>query len=74
MILVKKLKFFHLLYLSKIDRQKVFADVVDKKEAFKDYKKKTLYEIREITIFPKGLVHRFDQNFEISLTLIFFAK
>ena len=37
MILVKKL-FFHLLCLSKIDRAKVFADVLDKKEAFKDYK------------------------------------
>ena len=39
MILIKKLKFFHLLCLSKIDREKVFADVVDKKEAFKDNKK-----------------------------------
>ena len=38
MILVKKLKFFHVLYLSKINREKVFADVLDKKEAFKDYK------------------------------------
>ena len=38
MILVKKLKFFHLLSLSKIHREKVFADVLDKKEAFNDYK------------------------------------
>ena len=38
MILVKKLKFFHVLCLSKIDGEKVFADVLDKKEAFKDYK------------------------------------
>ena len=38
MILLKKLKFFHLLYLTKIDREKVFADVLAKKEAFKDYK------------------------------------
>ena len=29
MILVKKMKFFHLLYLSKIDREKVFADDLD---------------------------------------------
>ena len=42
MILVKKLKFFHLLYLSKIDPEKVFADVLDKKEAFKDYKNNCL--------------------------------
>ena len=37
MILVKKLKFFHVLYLSKKDRENVFADVLDKKEGFKDY-------------------------------------
>ena len=42
MILVKKLKFFHLLYLSKIDGEKVFADVLDKKEAFKEYKNNCL--------------------------------
>ena len=42
MILVKKVKFFHVLYLSKIDREKVFADVLDKKEAFKDYKNNCL--------------------------------
>ena len=38
MILVKKLKFFRVLCLLKIDRQKVFADVLDKKESFKDHK------------------------------------
>ena len=53
MILGKKLKFFHLLCLSKIDRQKVFTDVLDKKEAFKDYKK-TVYEKRKIRISLKG--------------------
>ena len=65
MILVKKLKFFHLLCLSKIDREKVFADVLDKKEAFKDYKKQLFMNN------PKGLVHRCGQKFEISSTLIF---
>ena len=42
MILVKELKFFHLLCLSKIDREKEFADVLDKKEDFKDYKNNCL--------------------------------
>ena len=70
MILVKKLKFCHLLCLSKIHREKVFADVLDKKEAFKDYKK-TVNEKRKIRIFLKGLAHRFGQKFEISSTLIF---
>ena len=55
----------------KSDRKKIFCDVVDKTEAFKDYKKKTVYEKREIRIFPKGLVHRFDRDFDVSATLIF---
>ena len=38
MILVKKLRFFHLLFLSQMDREQVFSDVLDKKEAFKHYK------------------------------------
>ena len=38
MLLVKKLKFFHLLCLSKIHGEKVFPDVLDKNEALKDYK------------------------------------
>ena len=38
MILVKKLKFLYVLCLSKIDREKLFADVLDEKEAFKHYK------------------------------------
>ena len=42
MIVVKKLNFFHLLSLSKTDREKVFADVLDRKEAFKDYKNNCL--------------------------------
>ena len=33
MILVKKLKLFHLLCLSKIDREKEFADVLNKKRS-----------------------------------------
>ena len=61
MILVKKLKFFHLLYLSKIDREKVFADVLDKNK-FLNSKITTVYEKRKIRIFPKRLVHRFDQK------------
>ena len=42
MIFIKNLKLFHLLCLSKIDREKVFADVLDKKEALKDFKNNCL--------------------------------
>ena len=65
MMLVKKLKFFHLFCLSKIDREKVFADVLDKKKPLKTIKT-TVYEKRKISIFPKGLVRRFRQKIEIS--------
>ena len=42
MISVKKLKVFHFLCFLNIDREKVFADVLDKKEAFKDFKNNCL--------------------------------
>ena len=71
MILVKTLKFFHLLYLLDIDRVKVFADVLDKKKKPLKTIKTTVYEKRKIRIFPKRLVHRFDQKLEISSTLSF---
>ena len=70
MILVKKLKFFHLLCLSRIVREKVVADVLDKKETLKTVKT-TVYGKRKIKIFPKGLVYRFGRKFEIYSTLIF---
>ena len=54
MILVKKLKFFHLLCLAKIDREKVFADVLDKKEAFKDYKNNCVQKTQNQN-FSKGV-------------------
>ena len=38
MILVKKLKFFHVFCLSKIDREKLFADVLNKKKPLKTIK------------------------------------
>ena len=57
MILVKKLKFLNLLCLLKTEQEKVFADVLDKKEAFKDYKNNCVQKPK-IRIFPQGIVHR----------------
>ena len=54
MILVKKLKFFHPLCLSNIDREKVFTDVLDKKEAFKDYKKQLFSKNAKLEFFQTG--------------------
>ena len=73
MILVKKLKFSHLLCLSKIDREKLFAEVLEKKKPLKTIKT-SLYERRKIRIFPNGLLHGFSKKFKIFLTLIFMQK
>ena len=54
MVLVKNLKFFHLLYLSIIDPEKVFADVLDKKEAFKDFKDNCVRKTQNYN-FSKGV-------------------
>ena len=39
MILLKKLRFFNVLCLSKIDGEKAFSDVLDRKQVSEDYKK-----------------------------------
>ena len=54
MILVKKLKVLHVFCLSKEHREKVFAEVVDKKEAFKDYKNNCLRKTQNEN-FSKGV-------------------
>ena len=51
MISFKELKVFDVLCLSKIDREKLFADVLDKKKPLKTIKT-TVYEKRKIRIFP----------------------
>ena len=53
MILVKKLKFLHLLCLLKTEQEKVFDEVLDKKEAFKDYKNNCVRKTKNQN-FSKG--------------------
>ena len=38
MVLVKKLKFFHLFVLRKVGRENVFDDILERKKASPDYK------------------------------------
>ena len=53
MILVKKLKFSHVLFLSKIDREKLFGDVLDKRKPLKTIKT-SVYEKRKLEFFQMG--------------------
>ena len=73
MILVKKLKFFHLFYLSKIDGEKVFADVLDKKEAFKDYKNNCLRKTQNLN-FSKEVSPWFRSKIRDFFNFGFYAK
>ena len=73
MILVKELKFFHVLYLWKIDREKVFADVLDKKEAFKDYKNNCVRKT-ENENFCKGVSPSFWSKVLDFFNFDFYAK
>ena len=53
MILVKKLKFFQFLCLLNIDREKLFADVLDKKKKPLKTIKATVYKNAKLRFFPK---------------------
>ena len=71
MFLVKKLKFFHVLFfLQKESEKRCLLTFLIKKKPLKTIKT-TVYEKRKMRIFAKGLVHCFAQNFENSSTLIF---
>ena len=63
MVLVKSLKIFHLFIFGKIREESVFDDILERKKAFLDHKKEKIKKSK-IGIFPKGLVHGFDQKFE----------
>ena len=67
MVLVKN---FHFSISDKINQEKAFYRILKRKNAFLKYKKRC-YKRRKIGIFLKGLVHSFDQKFEIYESLYF---
>ena len=70
MVLVKNWKFCERFVLCKIHPEKVFGDVLVKKQAFLDninmYLKKG-----KISIFAKGIVHDFAQKVEVFSSFVF---
>ena len=68
MILGKNFHCFHFFFSNKISLEKMCHDILDKKQAFADCKKK---KKSPNWIFPKGLVHDFGQKFQISSMFIF---
>ena len=56
MVLVQNGPFFQLFILDNICQENVLYDILERKKAFQDYKKK-ISKSRKIDIFPKGLTH-----------------
>ena len=73
MILVKKLNFFHILCLSKIDLEKVFPDVLHKKDAFQDHKNNSLWKTQTKN-FSKGVRPSLWSNIKDFFNFDFYAK
>ena len=70
MVLVQKWPFFQLFFLGNIGQENVFYDILERKNAFLGYKKKSS-KIRKIEIFPKGLTHGFGSKMDILQTLFY---
>ena len=62
MVLVNKCKIFHLFLSCKLGQEHVVDDILQRKYAFLDYKKR-VKKGRKIDFFPKRLVHGFGQTF-----------
>ena len=73
MVLVKNVKFLLSLYLGKTGLEIVFGDVLDRKQAFLDYKNVD-FTWSSHWIFPEGLIHHFVQKFEFFFVVSLWAK
>ena len=71
MVLVKNWKFFvNVSFYAKYTQKKYLVTFSLEKKPLKTIKT-TVYEKRTVRIFPRGLVHCFGPDIEISSTLIF---
>ena len=70
MVLVKNLKFCERFVLCKIHPEKVFGDVLLRKQAFLDNINMDLKK-GKIGIFAKGIVHDFGQKVEVFSSFVF---
>ena len=70
MVLVQKWPFFQLLVLGNIRQQNVFYDILERKNPFLGYKKRTSNSPK-IDTFPKELTHGFGPKMAIFPTFLF---
>ena len=70
MVLVKKWPFFQLFFLANIGHENVFHDILEQKDAFLSYKKKSS-KSRKIDTFTTVLTHGFGPKITIFPTFLF---
>ena len=70
MVLVKHWSFFNLLFKGNIGQENVFYDILEQKNPFLGYKKKSL-KSGKIAIDPNGLVHGFGKKLAIFPSFFF---
>ena len=70
MVLVQKLVFFRLFFLSNIRQENVFYDILEQNNAFSGYKKRSSKCLKS-DIFRKGLTHGFGPKMAIFPTFFF---
>ena len=73
MVLVQKWPFFQLVFLGNIGQENVFYDILERKNGFLGYKKRSS-KSRRIALFPKGLTHSFGPKMAIFPTTFFLGK
>ena len=66
----QKMVIFPSLFLSNIDHENVFYNILERKNAFLASKKRSS-KSSKIEIFPKGLIHGFGQKMAIFPSLLF---
>ena len=71
MVSVKNLKFCKRFVLCEIHREKVFGDVLLRKQAFLDSINMDFKKKKKIGIFAQGIVHDFRQKFEVFSFFVF---
>ena len=71
MVLFQKWPFFQLFFTGNIGQENVFYEILERKNAFLGYKKKSS-KSQKIDIFPKGLTHGFGPK--ITLFQTFFLS
>ena len=69
MLLVQKWPFFQLFLSRNIGQEKVFYDIVERKNFSLGYKKSS--KVRKFKFFPKGLTDAFGQKMAIFPSLFF---